>query len=289
MISVASGKGGTGKTTIATNLAVALGEPVTFLDCDVEEPNAHLFLQPDIQRREDFCVEVPDIDLSRCTFCGKCQEICQFNAIAVLPDTALTFPELCHSCGGCFLVCGEDAVRPGRRLVGDVEIGSRGPVRFAHGRLRVGEAMAVPLIRRVRQEASPDGLTIIDAPPGTSCPVVTAIWGSDVVLLVTEPTPFGLNDLELAVGAGRAMHLPMALVINRSDLGDRRVHEFAARERLPILLEIPFDQQVAETYARGGLLVECLPHWRNLMLTLFARLQAEFFPGGPGRTAASRR
>jgi MinD superfamily P-loop ATPase len=289
IISIASGKGGTGKTTIATNLAVALGEPVTFLDCDVEEPNAHLFLKPTMSRGMDFWVEVPEIDLSRCTFCGKCQEICQFNAIAVLPEMALTFPELCHSCGGCFLVCPEGAVLSSQRLVGTVEIGARGPVHFVHGRLRVGEAMAPPLIRRVRQEAQDGALTIIDAPPGTSCPVVTALWGSDLVILVTEPTPFGLNDLELAVGAGREMHLPMGLVINRADMGDRRVHDFAARENLSILLEIPFDKRVAKTYARGGLLVESLPEWRGMMQALFARIQEEFFPGGVARNLAIRR
>jgi MinD superfamily P-loop ATPase len=286
IISVASGKGGTGKTTMAVNLAVALGEPVTLLDCDVEEPNAHLFLKPAFDRRLDFYAEVPEIDSSRCTLCGKCQEICQFNAMAVLPDLALTFPELCHSCGGCALVCPEGAVLPGHRLMGTVEIGSRGMVHFVHGRLRVGEAMAPPLIRRVKQEAPDGALTIIDAPPGTSCPVVTALWGSDLVILVTEPTPFGLNDLELAVGAGRQMGLPMGLVINRADLGDRRVHEFAARENLPILLEIPFDRQVAESYARGDLLVESRPKWRQMMQALFARIQEEFFSGAGARNLA---
>lgn len=280
IISVASGKGGTGKTTIAVNLAVALGEPVHFLDCDVEEPNSHLFLQPTITRSQDCFMEVPEIDLARCTFCGKCQEICQFNAIAILPDAALTFTELCHSCGGCFLVCPEGAVLSGQRLLGAVEVGSRGPVHFVHGRLRVGEAMAPPLIKRVKQEAGDGGLTIIDSPPGTSCPVVATLWGSDFVVLVTEPTPFGLNDLELAVGAVRELGLPMGLVINRADLGDRRVHDYAARENLPILLEIPFDKQVAEVYAQGGLLVEKIPAWRDLMLHLFAGIQKQLAASG---------
>jgi MinD superfamily P-loop ATPase len=272
IITIASGKGGTGKTTIATNLAAALEEPVQLLDCDVEEPNDHLFLKPEIQRSYEFQLEVPEIDQEKCTFCGKCQEICQFNAIAVLPEMALTFPELCHSCGGCFLVCPEDAVKSRTRTIGVVEVGHRKNIRFVHGRLRVGEAMAPPLIRRVKAEAHPGGLTIIDAPPGTSCPVVTTLWGSDAVLLVTEPTPFGLHDLELAVGAVRELQLPMGLVINRSDLGDRRVHDYAARENIPILLEIPFDREAAKIYAQGGLLVEKLPHWRGLMKTLFTNL-----------------
>lgn len=272
IISVASGKGGTGKTTIATNLAVALGAPVHFLDCDVEEPNAHLFLKPAMYRHLDVNLEVPEIDPARCTYCGKCQEVCQFNAIAILPAAALTFQELCHSCGGCFLVCPEAAVLSHNRLLGQVETGYRGKIAFTHGRLRVGEALAPPLIRRVKQEAPPQGLTIIDAPPGTSCPVVTTLWGSDAVILVTEPTPFGLNDLELAVAATRALHLPCGLVINRADLGNRRVHEYAARENLQILLEIPFDREAAEVYARGGLLVEELPRWRRLMEELLAKL-----------------
>jgi MinD superfamily P-loop ATPase len=282
IITIASGKGGTGKTTIATNLAAALAGPVQLLDCDVEEPNAHLFLKPEIHQSFEFQLEVPEIDLGKCTFCGKCQEICQFNAIAVLPETALTFPELCHSCGGCFLVCPEDAVDSRTRPIGVVEVGYRKNIRFVHGRLRVGEAMAPPLIRRVKAEAEPTGLTIIDAPPGTSCPVVAALWGSDAVLLVTEPTPFGLHDLELAVGAVRELQLPMGLVINRADLGDRRVHDYAARENIPILLEIPFDRQAAGAYARGRLLVEELPEWRDMMVGLFNNLEKTFVQ--PGQT-----
>jgi len=268
IISVASGKGGTGKTTLAVNLAVAADRPVALFDCDVEEPNAHLFLKPVLDHSEEVSIEVPEIGMDRCNLCGRCQEICQFNAIAVLPETVLTFPELCHGCGGCFMVCPEEAVKPGRRIVGTLEMGRRGPVRFAHGRLRIGEAMAPPLIRRIRSLTVTEDLTIVDAPPGTSCPVVTSLYGTDFALLVTEPTPFGLNDLELAVGVVRKMNLPAGLVINRSDMGDGRVRQYAVREGLPVLLEIPFDRKAAEAYARGELLVERLPQWRRMMRQL---------------------
>jgi len=278
IISIASGKGGTGKTTIAVNLALALDEPAHLLDCDVEEPNAHLFLRPEITTSLPFEVEVPAIDQAKCTLCGKCQEICQFNAIAVLPEKVLTFPELCHSCGGCSLVCPAEAVFADKRLVGQVETGYRGKIAFTHGRLRVGEIMAPPLIRRVKGEISPQDLNIIDAAPGTSCPVVTTLWGSDAVILVTEPTPFGLNDLELAVGVTRELNIPCGLVINRTDMGDRRVHEYAARENLPILLEIPFDREAAEVYARGSLLVEELQRWRHLMEELLTKLSQDLLP-----------
>lgn len=270
IISIASGKGGTGKTTLAANLAVALADRnVQLLDCDVEEPNDHLFLKPTITRQTEIYAEVPEIDAKLCTYCGKCQEICQFNAIAILPEVALTFQELCHSCGGCFMVCPENAVLSRKRLLGTVEEGSRGPLRFIQGRLRVGEAMAPPLIHKVREAATGNGITIVDAPPGTSCPVIASLRGSDFVILVTEPTPFGLNDLKLAVGAVRILGIPMGIVVNRSDLGDDRVREFAREEKIPILMEIPFDRRVAESYARGDILVEALPDWRQKMLDLF--------------------
>jgi len=273
IISIASGKGGTGKTTIATNLAVAMQDRgVQVFDCDVEEPNAHLFLQPAIAERIEITTEVPEIDRRLCNFCGKCQQICQFNAIAILPEVALTFAELCHSCGGCFHVCPEKAVVPASRTLGVVEKGARGPVQFCHGRLRVGEAMAPPLIKKVREQIKGDTIAIIDAPPGTSCPVIAALRGSDFVVLVTEPTPFGLNDLELALGAVRKLELPTGIVINRADLGDARIHDFAKRENIPILLEIPFDRKIAENYARGQLLVETLPGWRQMMQSLFAKI-----------------
>ncbi len=277
VIGIASGKGGTGKTTVAANLAVTLAEQdVLFLDCDVEEPNAHLFLKPRLTFREEIVLEVPQIDEKRCDLCGKCREICRFNAIAVLPRVIMTFQELCHGCGGCFMVCPRQAVLPAKRLIGHVEKGLCGSFRFVHGRLRVGEAMAAPLIRKVMECFDGKGLAIVDAPPGTSCPVIAVLRGCDYAVLVTEPTPFGLNDLKLAVGAARILGLPMGIVINRSDMGDGSVREYAAEERIPVLSEIPFDRRVAEVYARGELPVNHLPGWKEAMEELFVTICREY-------------
>jgi MinD superfamily P-loop ATPase len=272
IISIASGKGGTGKTTVATNLAVSLGGGVQLLDCDVEEPNAHLFIHPVFKKKEVVSTVVPEVDETKCNLCGKCGEICQFKAIVVIGQTVLPFQELCHSCGGCMEVCPENAIREAQRVLGEIEFGRRNGLEFIHGRLRVGEAMAPPLIRKVRSFANPDKITIIDAPPGTSCPVIASMKGADFVVLVTEPTPFGLHDVKLAVGAVRILGIPCGLVINRSDMGDNRLREYAGAEGIPILMEIPFDRKIAESYSRGELLVEVKPVWREKFLELYRRI-----------------
>jgi MinD superfamily P-loop ATPase len=272
IISIASGKGGTGKTTVATNLAVSLGKGLQLLDCDVEEPNAHLFLSPVFENTEVVPAAVPEVDEEKCNLCGKCGEICQFKAIVVIGNTVLPFAELCHSCGGCMAVCPEKAIREGERVLGIIEAGRSGDLEFVHGRLRIGEAMSPPLIRKVRSFTKPGVITIIDAPPGTSCPVIASIKGADFVLLVTEPTPFGLHDLKLAVGAVRILGIPCGLVINRSDMGDDRVREYAEEAALPILMEIPFDRRIAEAYSRGRMLVEVMPEWREKFLLLYERI-----------------
>ena len=273
IISVASGKGGTGKTTVATNLALSVETPVRFLDCDVEEPNAHLFIHPDFERNETITTPVPKVDEDKCTLCGKCAEICQFKAIVVIGETILTFHELCHSCGGCMEACPENAITEVGRDLGIIERGHRNGLEFIHGRLRVGEAMSPPLIRKVRAFTQPDTLTIIDAPPGTSCPVIAAMKGADFVLLVTEPTPFGLYDLKPAVGAVKILGIPCGLVINRADMGDDKVKEYAYEKDLPILMEIPFDRRIAEAYSRGKALVDVLPEWKEKFLELYRGIE----------------
>jgi len=273
IISIASGKGGTGKTTVATNLAVSLGSDVQLLDCDVEEPNAHLFINPVIELNKKVYTPVPQIDEEKCNFCKKCAEICRFKAIAVIKETVLTFPELCHSCGGCVEVCPEKAITETGRELGVIEIGHRNSLAFAHGRLRVGEAMSPPLIREVRSHTRSDQLTIIDAPPGTSCPVIAAMKGADFVLMVTEPTPFGLHDLKLAVEAVKLLEIPRGLVINRSDIGNDGVQTYAKMENLPILMEIPFDRRIAEIYSMGKLIVEEMPEWKEKFIELYRQIE----------------
>lgn len=272
IISIASGKGGTGKTTIATNLATSLESSVTLLDCDVEEPNSHLFIKPKSEQVEKAFAFVPEINDELCTGCGSCVEICQFNALTLIGDVILVFPELCHSCEGCLVVCPEHAVEEGRRELGDIKSSCSGLLTFVQGCLRIGEAMSPPLIKRVRDSIKPDELVIIDAPPGTSCPAIMSMKDSDFVLLVTEPTPFGLHDLVLAHEAVKQLELPCALIINRSDIGDNGVREYADSNGLPILLEIPFDRQIAEIYSRGHILVDEIPAWRQTFQSLFRKI-----------------
>lgn len=272
IISIASGKGGTGKTTVATNLAFSLEGDVQLLDCDVEEPNAHLFIQPDFEKEQTVFTPVPEVDMQKCTLCGKCAQICQFKAIVVIGDTVLPFPELCHSCGGCSWVCPEHAIHEVGRELGIIETGHRDGLEFVYGRLRVGEAMSPPLIRKVREHTRGEALTIIDAPPGTSCPVIASMKGADFVLLVTEPTPFGLHDLKLAVGAVRILNIACGLIINCSDMGDDRVNAYAEKENLPILMEIPFDRQIAQAYSRGQMLVNVFPQWKKRFQQLYTQI-----------------
>jgi len=279
IVSVASGKGGTGKTTVATNLAFSLEDDCILLDCDVEEPNAHLFLNPLVDRSETVTTFVPMVDENRCNACRKCVEICRFRSMTVVGGKVLVFPELCHSCGGCQVVCPENAISDGQRELGVVEWGMGTGVPMIQGRIRVGEAMSPPLIRKVRAAASSEGLVIIDAPPGTSCPVIAAMRGADFILLVTEPTPFGLHDLKLAVGAVRMLGIPCGLVINRADMGDDRVREYALAERLPILLEIPFDRKIAEAYSCGRMIVEVMPEWKEKFRELLQLIKVEILAG----------
>lgn len=276
-IAVASGKGGTGKTTVASSLVHVWPKPVVAVDLDVEAPNLHLFLHPEETSRETARIEIPEADETKCTFCRKCSDICQFSAIKVLGDVLMVFPEMCHGCGGCLAVCPEGALLPGGRELGEVIWGKAGRAIFIMGRSRVGEAMSPPLMRQVKarmKEIAPAGAdAIIDAPPGVSCPAVNAVMDADAIVLVTEPTPFGVFDLGLAHKAFSSLGKPMGVVVNRSGLGDDAVYRFCKNQNIEIFAEIPYDRAVAEAYAEGRIAAAEVPEVRDIVERLARRLQ----------------
>ena len=270
-IAFASGKGGTGKTTVAVNLAVSavrVGLRTAYVDCDVEEPNGHIFLKPEKGLSLPVAVEVPEIDESLCTVCGECGRICEFNAIAVLGDRVMVFPELCHGCGGCFLVCPVDAMKRSGRPVGRVETGvskiapcggdlpasgGDGEISFVQGILKVKEAMPLPVIREVKKHIPDRDIVIVDCPPGNSCPMVESVRGADRVILVTEPTPFGLNDLEIALETIREMDIPVDIIMNRCDPDAELSAGAFGGGGAEVIARIPESREIAEINSRGGL------------------------------------
>jgi MinD superfamily P-loop ATPase len=286
ILAVASGKGGTGKTTVSASLALSWGGPVCAVDLDVEEPNLNLLLHAEEQGQETAYMEVPRADESLCTACGACADICQFKAVSLLGEVLLTFPEMCHGCGGCLEVCPTGALAPGRRELGRIHWGAADEARWYQGELRVSEAMSPPLMRRVMDRLEADGAlsgdVIIDAPPGVSCPAVTAVGQADAVLLVTEPTPFGSYDFRLAWEAFGGLDKPMAAVINRAGVGDRQVYDFCRRRGIPILAEVPYDREVARAYSRGEPAARATPE----LARLFARLAADCRGLAGGQEAA---
>lgn len=274
IVSIASGKGGTGKTTVATNLALSI-EDAQLIDCDVEEPNANVFLKADIEEVEEVGVDIPEIDEEKCDNCGKCSEFCRYNALAVLPSKVLVFPGLCHSCGGCKIVCPRDAISWKKVPIGKIEHGRAGGFDFYHGILNIGEIKTIQLLKALKKKIDKKKDVILDSPPGTSCPVIETISASDYCILVTEPTPFGLHDLKLAVDVVRNIGIPFGVIINRDGVGNEKVEQYCRNENIPILMKIPHSREIAHLYSEGIPFVLEMEEWRNKFREMFYRIKEE--------------
>jgi MinD superfamily P-loop ATPase len=272
IVSVASGKGGTGKTSVAVNMALSVGN-VQLLDCDVEEPNAHLLLHPEMTKKEAVYTLIPKVDRNLCNTCGECTKFCQFNAIFVAPEKILVFPDLCSSCGGCAIVCPRKAITWEKHKIGTLNFGATDGVTLVYGELEVGKPLAVPVIKAVKKQIKEAETVILDSPPGTSCPFVETVSGSDFCLLVTEPTPFGLYDLKIAVDVLRKIGIPFGVAVNRAGIGDKKVYEYCNKEGIRILFEIPYERRIAELYSKGVPFSLEMPEWADKFQILYSELK----------------
>lgn len=272
IISIASGKGGTGKTSVAVNLALSIGN-AQLLDCDVEEPNAHLLLHPDMYRKELVHTLIPQANRKLCNNCGDCADFCQYNAIFVSSEKVLVFPELCHSCGGCAIVCPKKAISWEKYVVGSLNFGVAGDLTLVFGELQVNKPLSIPIIRAVKKQIRMDCDVILDSPPGTSCSLVETVKNSDFCVLVAEPTPFGLHDLKLTVDVLQKIRVPFGVIVNRSGMGDKKVYEYCKKRNIQLLLEIPFERKIAELYSEGIPFSSEMPEWEAKFQALYQEIK----------------
>ncbi len=273
IVSVASGKGGTGKTSVAVNLALSIGN-VQLLDCDVEEPNAHLLLHPRLYKSKSVTSLIPLVNEELCDHCGECAKFCQYNALFSGSKKVIVFPDLCHSCGGCAMVCPKNAISWENNRIGVLKFGSVGDLSLVYGELKIGKPMAVPVIKAVKKQMAKDRTVILDSPPGASCPFIETVRGSDFCILVTEPTPFGLHDLQIAVQVLRKMAVPFGVVVNRAGVGDKKVYDYCRTESIRVLMEIPYQRKIAELYSRGIPFSKELPEWTEQFQRLYDEIKA---------------
>lgn len=272
IVSIASGKGGTGKTSVAVNMALSI-DRVQLLDCDVEEPNAFLLLHPEMHKKENVYTSIPKVDITLCNFCCECTKFCQFNAIFVASEKILVFPELCHNCGGCALVCPTNAITWEKHKIGTLNFGSTDGIELVYGELEVSKPLAVPIIKAVKKQINTEKNVLLDCPPGTSCPFIETVSGSDFCLLVTEPTPFGLHDLKIAIEVLKKIRTPLGVIVNRAGIGDKKVYEYCAKENIPILMEIPYERTIAELYSKGVPFSLEMPEWTSKFQILYNKIK----------------
>ncbi len=279
IVNVLSGKGGTGKTTVSTNLAYVLheeGKDVQLLDADVEEPNTHIFFDIEIDFERSVDILLPVVDKNKCTLCGECAKVCQFGAIVVFPKTVMVFDYLCHGCGACAMICPEKAISERPKSIGKISFGkTKEGIKYGMGLLNIGEPSGVRIIREMKKEMRSAEVTIIDSPPGTSCPVVESLRRSDFAILVTESTPFGLHDLRMAMRVVKDMGIKHGVVINRYDPDFKDLEEFLIEENVPVLMRIPFDKRIAEYYSRGELFSKHLEDWKERFSELYKTIESE--------------
>lgn len=271
IVTVASGKGGTGKTSVAVNMAMSIGN-CQVLDCDVEEPNAHILLQPETSRSQPVYAITVKADPTLCNHCGLCAKFCRYNALFSTYKDVLVFSDLCHGCGGCITICPQKAMREEKYKIGKLNFCQAGDIELVYGELEVGKPLAGPVIKAVKKQTAKNKTVIIDSPPGASCSFVETVRNTDYCVLVTEPTPFGLHDLKITVEVLRKMHLPFGVVVNRAGIGDTAVYDYCRQENIPVLLEIPYNRRIAELYSNGVPFSCEMPEWKTSFQNLFAQI-----------------